>query len=274
MTNMTRRLPSTLISALLLLITVAVPPAAPVQAVLLTATSPLATATPAGDDPLPLVVLTEFNPWKMVLASDSPTFALYDNGQVIYLSEDANGNTEYVSVTLNDKELKALLDKLTIGSDFFALKPFYDLVLKTGQPSNRLVVWDRERSRKVVNVYGDLRDDPAARQAAPQSYLRVFDEVIRFQHPNARPWLPEKIEVIVWPYESSDATPWPKDWPDLEDPTTVKRETTSSIYLDADQLPAFRKLASEASAFLINGKTWAFSLRFPFPQESILLRSE
>ncbi|OCB77669.1 hypothetical protein B0A79_11230 [Flavobacterium piscis] len=32
----------------------------------------------------PLIALIETDPWLMVIGSDVPTFALYENGQIIY----------------------------------------------------------------------------------------------------------------------------------------------------------------------------------------------
>jgi hypothetical protein len=48
------------------------------------------TAHPAfkGTGTEPLVLLTEYNPWAMAIGSDTPTFALYADGTVIYWQGD------------------------------------------------------------------------------------------------------------------------------------------------------------------------------------------
>jgi len=217
----------------------------------------------------PLLVLIEYDPWRMVIGSDSPTVALYDDGLVIFVRDNAEGRPEYASVKLRGDELTSLRRVLNIGDDFFALKAYYETVMKTDQPTNVIVAWDKQGQGKRVSVYGDLRRDNEARRLAPAPFVNLFDKAVNYTHPDAKTWLPEKFEVIVWEYKTSGATPWPKDWPDLNHPTTIKRDQVYSIYIESSKLTAFRKLAENATAFLINGKTWTFSLRFPFPQEEV-----
>jgi hypothetical protein len=54
----------------------------------------------------PLVLLTEYNPWAMVIGSDSPTFALYGNGTVIWRAEGRSG--KYMTVALAPSEVAEL----------------------------------------------------------------------------------------------------------------------------------------------------------------------
>jgi hypothetical protein len=227
-----------------------------------------ATATPE-PSPKPLFVLTEYDPWRMVIGSDSPTFALYDNGLVIYVGEDSEGNPAYLSTQLDTKVFNKLREALTADKEFFALDSYYDIALKTDQPTSTIVAWDKDGTAKKVGVYGDLRDDDEARDQTPKAFLTLFDAATAFTDPDATEWLPEKFEVMIWEYDTSGATRWPNQWPDLDDPTTVKRDQVYSIYVDASELPTYRKLAENATAVRIDGKTWAFSMRFPFPNEDL-----
>src|SRR5687767_3175549 len=59
----------------------------------------------------PIVLLTIYNPWLMVIGSDAPTFALYDNGLVIYQRLGPADAPEFASVQLTADELKALIDQ-------------------------------------------------------------------------------------------------------------------------------------------------------------------
>jgi hypothetical protein len=87
--------------------------------------------------------------------------------------------------------------------------------------------------------------------------------------------MPEKIELMLWPYDNAGTTlPWPKDWPDTSHPTTKKRATDTtainySIYLTPAQYESLKKQVAgkSADALLINKRKWAFSFRFPFPNE-------
>jgi hypothetical protein len=221
-------------------------------------------------EPMPLVMLIEYDPWRMVLDSDSPTFVLYDDGTVIYVRETLSGDLEYASVTLDEEELVALREELSIDEDFFALDENYDSLLPTDQPTNFITVWDEELGMKRISVYGNLRDSKEARDLAPQAYLSLFDKVVNYTHEDAETWLPEQFEAVMWLSESSEAAAWPKDWPDLDHPTTVKREMVYSIYLDIDLLDDFLELGEDSSGyFRINGEVYYASLRYPFPNEAV-----
>ena len=54
------------------------------------------------DDLKPIIVLIERDPWLMVIGSDSPTFALYSDGTLIYF----NKGKGYFSIKLNKNKLQ------------------------------------------------------------------------------------------------------------------------------------------------------------------------
>ncbi|MBZ0305339.1 MAG: hypothetical protein K8I82_04650 [Anaerolineae bacterium] len=222
------------------------------------------------ENPLPKIVLIEYDPWRMVIGSDSPTFALYENGQVIYTRENEDGDMEYASVFLNREAYKALVDKL-VDEEFYTLDDYYETVLWTDQPTNWIIVWDEKGNKKQVGAYGMLHDrEGEARAATPDAFLQAFDGMITYDHEDAQRWLPKQFEIMLWPYDVSSGTKWPKDWPDLDDPTTKKRGDDSySIFVDTSELGTFYTLAENASAVELDGKRWAFSIRFPFPTEFV-----
>jgi hypothetical protein len=234
------------------------------------AATPLAPSTriPVAGAPVPLIVLIEFDPWRPVIGSDSPSFALYDNGLLIFVRSNSAGKPEYASILLSQQELDTLIKAFEIGDDFYALESYYDLVLMTDQPTSTLIVWDAKHNVKSVTIYGDLRQSDEARKLTPAALLKIFDQLVTYENSDAKTWLPEKFEVMIWPYNSSDAVAWPSKWPDLNDPTTVKRSEVYSLYVDIKQLEAFHKLTRDASALKINNQTWAFSIRFPLPAEA------
>lgn len=248
-----------------LLLGVAVTMAAPhTKAAIMTTLTP----PPAQSAPQLLVLLTIYDPWRMVIGSDEPTFVLYDTGLVIYQRIGPADGMEFASVVLPADELKALRATLKIDKELYTLKADPDAVGKTDQPTNVIRLWEAELGEKVISIYGDLWHDAEARQlAAPKRLIDLFDTLVNFSHPRAERWLPAQFEVILWPYAYSDPTDWPQDWPGFDDPTTVKRDSVYSLYLDISQYERFLQLASQASAFKLDGQTWAFSLRFPFPHE-------
>lgn len=226
----------------------------------------LATAQDEADTPLPLLVLIEFDPWGMVLGSDSPTFALYDNGLVIYRYDGG-----YYSIQLDAAPSGDLLGRFGVTAAFGELEDYYDTVLMTDQPSNGLHVW-QDGQRKTVWVYGDLRADPEARSATPSAFLDIFDQVAAFDDARAMPWLPEFLEVMIWPFDTSEAAVWPSEWPNLSSESTIVRYADQySIFVPSMYYADYLALRFSADAVRLNGETWAFALRFPFPAETLWL---
>jgi hypothetical protein len=214
----------------------------------------------------PLIVLLEANPWLMAIGSDSPSFALYDDGTAIYATD-----TGYKSIKLDATERDALI--ASVKPEVLAkLAGHYDIAEGVSdQRTNYFFVYG-SGAPKVISVYGPLGNKGARAQLlAP--IPAAYDVLHSFRHPNARDWLPDKIEVMIWPYEHSiDASiEWPGNWPGLKDPTTVKRGTEGySLYLPSAEYPAliaFLKTQKERGAILIAGHKWSASIRFPFPQE-------
>lgn len=218
-----------------------------------------------------IVLLYEHNPWAMVLGSDSPTFAMYDDGLVIFARTNQEGRPEYASVILSEKERADFLAALPV-KQFNELRPDYELDLMTDQPTTVLSVGDKA-GLKSVRVYGKLQR--AARENDPRAFIEIYQKLKSFGDARAARWMPERVELMIWPYENAgEPLPWPKNWPDTAHPTTKKRGTGKdsinySIYLTPAQYENLRKQVERksADALLINNHKWAFSFRFPFPNE-------
>lgn len=62
---------------------------------------------------------------------------------------------------------------------------------------------------------------------------------------------------------------WPKEWGDMNSPTTVKRsQDLYSLYLDKKYFDDFRKLLSklkQKQAVEISGEKYSITYRLPFP---------
>jgi len=252
----------------ILLISITSVLAAPLPTAALTTMTLLPSPTPDNQPLKPIVLLTVYNPWLMVIGSDEPTFALYENGLVIYQRKNTDGSFEFASVQLTTDEFKALKSSLKIDKALYALDANKDYYTKTDQPTNVIRLFDPVLGDKRISIYGDLFDDPEARRmAAPKRLIDLFDTLTGYSHPKAKPWLPEKFEVMLWSYDTSDAVTWPSDWPTLTDPTTVKRDSLYSFYIDIKDYDRYLELRQSANAVRLDGKNWAFSARFPFPHE-------
>jgi hypothetical protein len=223
------------------------------------------------DERRAVVLLYEHNPWAMVVGSDSPTFALYDDGLLIFTRTNQEGRPEYASLTLSEKERDEFLASLPV-KQFNELLHEYELDMRTDQPTTVLSVGDRT-GLKSVRVYGNLARSMTTDD--PQAFVQIYRKLKSFNDARAARWMPEKIELMLWPYDTAGtALSWPKNWPDTAHPTTKKRATDAtainySIYLTPAQYESRKKQVASVSAdaLLINKRKWAFSFRFPFPNE-------
>jgi hypothetical protein len=241
-----------------------------------------------GAEPKPLLVVLAQNPWLMVIGSDSPTFALYDDGTVIYLREKPTQEKPFHSRMVSDPKKKA--DEL-LSFDVGKVKEFYELTAWTDQVTT--VIWT---PTKKIMIYGDWRkphavgrvSDPRLKEADDRGRkmfeslpTEIRDALLRIDRERSvagTPWFPATIEVMLWPYEYAPGASiiWPKDWPALSAKNTQKRGKDSfSVFLPSEKLPELRTFLATRNpkgAVLIDGKKMAESHRFPFPGEEAWMR--
>jgi hypothetical protein len=233
--------------------------------------TPLEAAGKSGIPP-PVLVMRQLDPWKMVIGSDSPAFALYADGTVIFREGE-----RYKSVRLTATEQQDLIGSLGI-EDLSALKGHYQTTATSDQTQSYIFVYSGT-DPFYISTYGSLSSSET-RSTLPDEIVHAYDRLDSFSHPNARDWLPASIEVMIWPYEYApgQSIVWPSDWPGLDSPTTVQRgEHAFSLYVPSVQLgrlTAFLGTRRPKGAVEIGGKKWAASTRFPFPHEQLWMAPE
>lgn len=217
----------------------------------------------------PVVVLYETNPWLMVVGSDVPSFALYENGQIIY-KQVSDKKLKLVEVKHDRDQTQAIIKTLGITDSLLNERPAIEASTWTDQPDNVLIL--NFGKVKQIRVYGSLRDPKSeARAKTPQDFLTVYDRLIHFEDQAAKEWLPDTIEVMATKYSYSPEKPlkWNAAWNDLKSPTTVKRnDNLYSIYLTKSQFLDLLKLLrsmKEKQAVEINGEKYSLSYRLLFP---------
>lgn len=231
----------------------------------------------AAGSPKAVLMLLETNPWLMVIGSDSPVFTLYDDGTVIFKEnsgDDRKPRFRFSTVKLSCAERDKLLAEV---SWLEKAKASYQVSNVTDQPANVFYLNNSGDGRNV-RVYGNLarakgNSETGERKQAPPELISIFDRLHYFKHQNSKPWLPEKIEVMIWPFEYSKDKPlrWPSNWPDLNDKHTVKRSANNySIFLPSAHFQKLQALLGKmpsTTAMRMNGKKWAVSYRLPIPDE-------
>jgi hypothetical protein len=229
----------------------------------------------------------EQDPWLSVIGSDSPTFALYDDGTMISLRDKPSLDDpfQYRSVEGGADVVKALLEfNPTQKEEYFELSHATDQV--------ETMIWT---PTKIIHVYGNWRNPPRMgsnpdtnlRQAfqrdnalwasLPPEIRTALARIDQERSIEGMRWLPPKIEVMLWPYECAPdpSIPWPATWPGLSAKETLKRGNAFSVLLPSEKLSelrAFLATRKEKGAVLIDGRKMAAAIRFPFPGESSWMR--
>ena len=219
----------------------------------------------------PIVVLIETDPWLMVVGSDVPSFALYENGHIIYKkSVDTNQRDRYFEVKNDKEKTQAIIKSLGITKGLLKQPDYTEASSWTDQPTNILLL-NFDTLRQIM-VYGNLRNPKSeARNKTPKDFIAVYDNILKFTNDTAKEWLPDRIEILATNYSYSPEKPlkWNTEWGDLNSSTTVKRsDDLYSIYLDKKYFNDFVKLLQslkQKQAVEINGKKYSLSYRLPFP---------
>jgi len=219
----------------------------------------------------PLALLTEYNPWAMVVGSDSPTFALYVDGTVIYWQGD-NRSGKYVTAHLSGSQISDLL-KATRLDKLDQFKTCYSIFDGTDAPTNVLVV-KTSSGFKSIEVYGQIRDmDKVPDTKIPTDLRAALQKLLTFAVEDATPWQPRYFQVILWPftYAKSNAS-WPSNFPGISDQNTQSRRDGYWLFLpiaDLSQYQSFVAKLQPTQAVLLDGRKWAISSRLPFPHEGM-----
>lgn len=217
----------------------------------------------------PLVLLTEYNPWAMVIGSDSPTFALYSDGTIIYWKVEGRSG-KYMTVTLASSEVAELIKSahLDLAKSFASC---YSIADWTDQPTNVLVV-KTETGYKEIEVYGSIRQsDTVAPARMPSDLQDAFHELLAFSRPNSQEWKPPYLEVMMWPFSyAKSSVPWPAEFPGFADKNTRRSSRGLELFLPFSEFIGYKAFVAKlkpTTAVLLDGKKWAISERIPFPHE-------
>ena len=235
--------------------------------------------------PKPIAVLLQTDPWLMVIGSDTPMVAIYEDGQVLYLKRAPKKDPVLLVAHLSQKALTNITQKLSSFGDYSKVKRHYNLAPNvTDLPETRIYL-SIGNTKLVTSIYGLKVSDthlPAYStfpgHQRPDDLPKAVKELHAFlttmDFADAKPWKPQYIEVMIWPYDYAPdkSIHWPRDWPGLDSPNTLKRRDAYSIFLPGSDFPRLRgflKTQKEKGAVEIGGRKWAVSVRYTFPSEPI-----
>jgi hypothetical protein len=227
------------------------------------------------EGPRPLAVLIETNPWLMVIGSDTPTVAIYDDGQLIYIKKEKDKSFSYFYKQLAREELEAVKKKMVSFGDLSKIGKYYELTDVTDQPEIKIYL-NLDGNELTTTVYGLIELDEDGK--LPESLKSLYEYLTTLDFKDAVPWKPQYIEVMIWEYEYApdESIHWPKEWPGLESPQAMKRGDSYSIFLPGAELPRlldFLGTRKPRGAVEIDGKKWAVDFRFTFPSEPVWFKA-
>jgi len=229
--------------------------------------------------PQPVAILIQTDPWLMVIGSDTPRLAIYDDGEVIYLHVDKSQRSTYVYKQLTGDELEAIKKKLSSFGDYMSIREQYDLMPNVSDLPETKIYLNLNGKVMATSIYGLTLETKASAivpgaDVLPAVLQNLYRYLVALKFPDTKPWLPKYVEVMVWRYSYApdQSIHWPKDWPDLDSAQTIKRGDTYSIFMPATEIPrlsAFLKTRREKGAVEIDGKKWAVAFRYTFPNEPV-----
>ncbi|AWI10153.1 hypothetical protein [Ereboglobus luteus] len=244
-------------------------------------------------EPKPLLVVATYYAWGGDTPDGgSPSFVLYDDGTIICYHKPAYGEwpqIEKLYTTRKVVDAKKKSEEL-LSFDLSAAKSDYALTAATCQ--NETIIWT---PAKKIKIYGEWKEprrfDPSMKNnpkfaglikrenelwktlpdGIRQTLLNIEKEILIA----GTPWLPEKIEIILSSYEHSPAKSvnWPKDWPSLNDKSTIKHSDSNYRILFPTkrlaELETFLASREINGPVLIDGRKMSALYRFPLPLDAL-----
>lgn len=160
-----------------------------------------------------MLVLHESGPHGQTVAgtvTDSPTFALYDDGLVIYAAGDGD-SARLVQAQLSPDAVHAMVERAHERLD--GVPDQVELATASDQPTVSIHVATRGPTRDVF-AYG-LGRDAERTDAAPSSLWTLYGELVAYAHDEAEPWQPDELEVFMAEvtHAETPAHSWPTTLP-------------------------------------------------------------
>jgi hypothetical protein len=229
------------------------------------------------DGPRPLAVWIQRDAWLWVLGSDVPRVALYDDGELVFLTTTGrNRSPSFRHWRLPAPELAKANEKISraIASK---PRPRYELTQTTDSPEAMLYLrsGEHELATFVYGLgFGDVTGlderDPAL---PPGPVLSLLRYLAAFDGSDGQPWKPRYLEAMLRP-SRGPGVPWPSEWPDLSSDRALRRhDEQASIYLDISSesrlIKLIERLKTTRSSVSLDGKFWGLSVRPVFPSEPV-----
>ena len=180
----------------------------------------------------PILVISESN--TSFYSKDATVFALYNNREIIYRKLDSENSMDYKKVIVDSTEYADLLALLK-DAKFFNYEAEYDLGAM-GSASHQTsvslysflgrypvkITVEEDIGNKLVGAYYrkrlapdsgvDEAYEPLSKYLLPGKLYEVFERLISFEHTKEEVYVPEKIEISLFPGRGKCEQKWPSKW--------------------------------------------------------------
>lgn len=232
--------------------------------------------------PKPIAVLIQTDPWLLMMGSDTPRVAIYEDGTVIF-AKRVDKRLAYHRGTLDKAGLKKVREQIDAVLSRSDVRASYNIRPNATDQSEAKFYLSDGRKQMTTTVYGLMAPNtelpgytqfPRGTKARipPRQVFALHRWICSLDIADSKEWTPSYVEVMFWDDspEASETTDWPKGWPALDSPRAVKRGDQYSVFLDGSSLPEFRKFReSRPGRVAISGKKMSMSYRLAFPSEPI-----
>lgn len=227
---------------------------------------------------LPIVMLVINGAWEMWIGSESPAFALYEDGRVIMEDRSPKSEAPFRTRLLAAGERDALLKQIGYGQ-FDGLKDSEFVGLSgplqvSDQPMTH-VYFRRGTELKLLSVYAmNLQPKPYASGSSVDLVDRVMQLGGSLPEKAMIPWHPETITVGLWDF--SHAKPPGVVWPTTLPFTTIKTPDPDRVYLSVpwssrgELTKLNRQLSDGRTPVIFEGRKMTMAWRLGLPGESAL----
>jgi hypothetical protein len=164
------------------------------------------------EGPKPIAVLIQTDPWSMVIGSDTPMVAIYEDGQVVNLKQEKGKSPKYVHTQLSKHGLDEVKKRLLSFGNFIGIKRDYDLAPNVFDLPETKIYLNLNETKLVTIVYGLMLPGtklPAYSSLSgkekpdnlPDPIKNVHNYLSTLNFNTSGEWIPKYIEVMIWPYE-------------------------------------------------------------------------
>ena len=214
---------------------------------------------------------------------DRPLFLAYSDGAVLFPRKRLyNIPQEYGSVQLSSSDLDSALARLGLNASVYALDSLYDFAPGTSDQHSFYLLVAQDSEMKLVVIRAGLADSDTLLSEVPAPFRRLYSGLMSFSPVEAVKWLPDSVQVSIWPYEYAPDNPplsWPPGWPPLDDSRWHRQanpfvKEVRSIQLPfsfASTLDSLLDARRTKQAFGIGGMKWMLDYRWSFPHETAWL---